>query len=120
MADAALSGLLDKLHTGEQDYVVLTNDYNPTNNLNVVRVKSEIDELNHQIDDRVAGIMAALDSEVKSQKAALDAFTAAVEEAKTNDQAEYFRGMPYWEKKRELERRLDFHRLWLPKLKPKN
>jgi polysaccharide biosynthesis transport protein len=108
--DSALSGLLDKLHAAEQEYVVLTNDYNPTNNLNVVRIQSMIDELDHQIDDRVAGIMAALDSEVKSQKAALDAFTAAVEEAKAKDQAEYLRGMPYWEKKRELERTLDFHK----------
>jgi capsular exopolysaccharide synthesis family protein len=114
--DAALSGLLDKLHEAEQRYVVLTNDYNPTNNLNVVRVKSEIDELNHQIDDRVAGIMAALQSEVKSQKAALDAFTAAVEEAKVKDQAEYLRGVPYWEKKRELERRLEFHKLLAAKI----
>ncbi|MFZ1072023.1 MAG: polysaccharide biosynthesis tyrosine autokinase [Verrucomicrobiia bacterium] len=110
-SDSALSGLLDKLHESEQKYVVLTNDYNPNNSLNVVRVQSEIDELNHQIDDRVAGIMAALDSEVKSQKAALDAFTSAVEEAKNRDQAEYLRGMPYWEKKQELERKLDFHKL---------
>ncbi|MGD0251855.1 MAG: polysaccharide biosynthesis tyrosine autokinase [Verrucomicrobiota bacterium] len=115
-SDSALSGLLDKLHQAEQQYVVLTNDYNPTNNLNVVRVQSEIDELNHQIDDRVAGIMAALDSEVKAQKAALDAFTTAVEEAKGKDQAEYLRGLPYWEKKRELERRQDFYRLLAAKI----
>ena len=98
----------------------MTNDYNPTNNLNVVRVQSEIDELNHQIDDRVAGIMAALDSEVKSQKAALDAFTTAVEEAKARDQAEYLRGMPYWEKKRELERAQDFHKMLAIKIETEN
>jgi polysaccharide biosynthesis transport protein len=115
-SDSALSGLLDKLHEAEQQYVVLTNDYNPTNNLNVVRVQSEIDELNHQIDDRVAGIMAALDSEVKSQKAALDAFTTAVEDAKANDQAEALRGLPYWEKKRELENRRQFHSLLADKI----
>ena len=114
--DSALSGLLDKLHEAEQQYVVLTNDYNPTNNLNVVRVQSEIDELNHQIDDRVAGIMAALDSEVKSQKAALDAFTSAVEDAKAKDQAEALRGLPYWEKKRELENRRQFHSLLADKI----
>ena len=61
--------------------------------------------------------MAALDSEVKSQKAALDAFAGAVDEAKTNDQAESLRGMPYWEKKRELEnRRQDFHKLLADKI----
>ena len=58
--DTALTGLLDKLHKAEQEFAALTNDYNPTNNLNVMRVQSEIDELNHQIDDRVAGIMAGL------------------------------------------------------------
>jgi capsular exopolysaccharide synthesis family protein len=119
-SDTALSGLLDKLHVAEQDYVVLTNDYNPTNNFSVVRVQSEIDELNHQIDDRVAGIMAALNSEVKSQKAALDAFTTAMEEAKARDQAEFLKGLPYWEKKRELERAQDFHRMLAIKIETEN
>ena len=119
-SDLALSGLLDKLHEAEQNFAVMTNDYNPTNNLSVVRVQSMIDELNHQINDRVAGIMAALDSEVKSQKAALDEFTAAVEEAKVRDNAEYLRGMPYWEKKRELERAQDFHRMLAMKIETEN
>ncbi|HXR03832.1 MAG TPA: polysaccharide biosynthesis tyrosine autokinase [Verrucomicrobiae bacterium] len=114
--DSSLSGLLDKLNTAKQEYVVLTNDYNPTNNMNPVRVRSEIDELNHQVDDRVAGIMAALDSQVKSQKAALDAITNAVEDAKANDQAEALRGLPYWEKKRELENRRQFHSLLADKI----
>ena len=43
---------------------------------NVIRVQSLIDELNREIDDRVAGIMAGLDSQVSSKKAALDALTA--------------------------------------------
>ncbi|MGD0744771.1 MAG: polysaccharide biosynthesis tyrosine autokinase [Verrucomicrobiota bacterium] len=114
--DPALSGLLEKLHGYEQQYVAMTNDYNPTNNLNVVRIQSVLDELNREIDARVAGIMAALDTQVKSQKAALDAITAAVDEAKTRDQEEYRRGLPYWEKKRELERRQDFHRMLSAKI----
>lgn len=114
--DPALSGLLDKLHTDEQRFVVLTNDFNPTNNVVVSRVQSEIDELNHQIDDRVAGIMAALQSEAKSQEAALDVFTAAVEEAKAKDQAEYLRGLPYWEKKRELESKRALHNVLAAKI----
>ncbi len=116
ISDSALSGLLDKLHEAQQQYVVLTNDYNPTNNLSVIRVKSMIDTLNHQIDDRVAGIMAGIDSKVKAQKAALDALTSAVEDAKTKDQAEALRGLPYWEKKRELENRRQFHNLLADKI----
>ena len=115
-SDSALAGLLDKLHESKQQYVILTNDYNPNNSPNVARVQSEIDELNHQIDNRVGGIMAALDSEVKSQKAALDAITIAVEDAKANDQAEALRGLPYWEKKRELENRRQFHTLLADKI----
>ena len=113
--DAALTGLLDKLHEAQQQYVILTNDY-PTNSLNVVRVQSMIDELNHQIDDRVAGIMVGIDSKVKSQKASLDAITGMVEDAKTNDAAEALRGLPYWEKKRELENRRQFHTLLADKI----
>lgn len=114
--DPALPGLLDKLHTAEQQYVVLTNDYNETNSLNVVRVQSEIDKLNQQIDNRVAGIMAALATQVKSQKAAVDAISNAVEEAKTKDSAEALRGLPYWEQKRELENRRQFHNLLADKI----
>ena len=115
-SDPALSGLLDKLNEAEQRFVVLTNDYNPNNTLTVGRVKSEIDELNHEIDNRVAGIMAGLDSDVKSQKAVLDTITNSVEEAKAKDQAEYLRGMPYWEKKRELESKWDFHKALAAKI----
>jgi len=114
--DSALSGLLDKLNEAKQRFVVLTNDYNPNNNIAVGRVKSEIDELNNEVDDRVAGIMAGLDSDVKSQKAALDTITNSVEEAKSKDQAEYLRGMPYWEKKRELESKWDFHKALAAKI----
>jgi len=116
ITDPALPGLLDKLHTAEQEYVVLTNDYNPTNNLNVVRVQSEIDKLNEQIDNRVGGIMAALDSQVKSQKAAVDAITASLEDAKTQDQAEVLRSQPYWEAKQDLANRRQFHNLLADKI----
>jgi capsular exopolysaccharide synthesis family protein len=108
-ADSALSDLLSKLYDCQQKLVVFTNDYSPTN-LVIARVQSLVEELNHQIDDRIAGIMASLENEVKSQKAALDAFTAAVEDAKIKDQVEAIRGQPYWEEKRKLGRLLEFHK----------
>ena len=79
--DPTLSDLLSKLNTAEQSYVSLTNDYSLANP-NVIRIQSMIDELNQQIDDRVSGIMAALNNQVQSQKAALDKLTEAVNEAK--------------------------------------
>ena len=108
--DAALSELLSKLHEAEQTFVTLTNDYSPAD-LHITRVQSMIDELNRQIDARVAGIMASLENQVQSEKAALDSLTASVEAAKEKDQTDFTKGQPYWEKKRELGEKIEFHRL---------
>jgi capsular exopolysaccharide synthesis family protein len=111
----ALSGLLEKLHEAQQKFVTLTNDYSPANP-DVTRVQSLIDELNHQIDDTVSGIMASLATQVKSEKAALDGLTEAVGEAKQKDQEEATIGQPYWEEKRKLENMLEFHKLLASKI----
>jgi len=114
-SDAALSSLLSKLHDTEQKFVTLTNDYS-LENPDVIRVQSLINELNHQVDDTVSGIMAGLASQVKSEKAALDALVEAVNEAKQTDQEEATRGQPYWEEKRRLENMLEFHKLLASKI----
>ena len=108
--DPALSELLNKLHESEQTFVTLTNDYSPAD-LHITRIQSMIDELNHQIDARVAGIMAGLENQVQSEKAALDALTASVETAKDKDQTDFTKGQPYWLVKRELGEKIEFHRL---------
>jgi capsular exopolysaccharide synthesis family protein len=108
--DSALSDLLNKLHESEQNFVTLTNDYSPAD-LHITRVQSLIDELNRQIDARVAGIMAGLENQVQSEKAALDALTASVETAKEKDQTDFTKGQPYWLAKRELGEKIEFHRL---------
>jgi succinoglycan biosynthesis transport protein ExoP len=108
--DVALSDLLNKLHESEQTFVTLTNDYSPAD-LHITRVQSMIDELNRQIDARVAGIMAGLENQDQSEKAALDSLTASVETAKEKDQLDFSKGQPYWEKKRELGDKIEFHKL---------
>jgi capsular exopolysaccharide synthesis family protein len=108
--DSALTELLNKLHEAEQTFVTLTNDYSPAD-LHITRVQSMIDELNRQINARVAGIMAGLDNQVQSEKAALDALTASVETAKDKDQTDFSKGQPYWLAKRELGEKIEFHRL---------
>jgi len=110
LPDATLSDLLSKLNTAEQSYVSLTNDYSLANP-NVIRIQAMIDELNQQIDNRVGGIMAALNNQVQSQKAALDKLTETVNDAKQRDLDEAMHSQPYWEAKRKLETMLDFHRL---------
>ena len=67
--------------------------------------------MNRQINARVAGLMAGLENQAQSEKVQLDKLTTSLDEAKANDQAEGDRGQPYWDKKRELSNRLEFHKL---------
>jgi len=107
--DQMLSDLLGKLNAAQQTYATYTNDYSLAD-LHITRVESTINELKSEIDLRVVGIMRALDSEVKSKKAAVDALTASVEQAKLNDQQEQERGQPYWDEKRHLENLQEFNK----------
>jgi capsular exopolysaccharide synthesis family protein len=113
--DSALNDLLTKLHEAKQSFVSLTNDY-ASADLHITRVQSLMDELNRQINDRVNGIMAGIENQLESEKAALDALTASVETAKEKDQAEAIRGQPYWHEKRKLENMIDFHKLLAAKI----
>lgn len=113
--DGTLSSLVDKLNESEQQYVQLTNDY-AINNPAVTRVKSVIDKLNEEIDDRVAGIIFGMETKVASQKASVDALVAQVAEAKQRDQDEATESQPYWDEKRNLERLLDLHKLLFTKI----
>jgi len=114
--DSALSDLLSKLHEAQQRISTLKVDYNETNNLNVVRVQTLIDTLNQQIDARVDGILASLESQVSSKKAALDAITQSVEDAKVQDMAESAKFQPYYNAKRNLEQLRDLHKLLYSKI----
>jgi succinoglycan biosynthesis transport protein ExoP len=113
--DSALSDLLSKLRESEQKFVTLTNDYS-LENPDVIRVQSLIVELNQQIDARVAGMMAAMTTGVKSQKAVFEALSTEVESAKTSDQQEAEISQPYWEAKRDLDSKVDFHKLLAAKI----
>ena len=113
--DGALAELLNKLHEAKQTFVTLTNDYSPAD-LHITRLQSLIEELNHQIDARVAGIMASLENQEQSEKAALDALTASVETAKEKDQTDFIKGQPYWQEKRKLGNLIEFHKLLAVKI----
>ena len=113
--DPALAELLTKLHEAEQNFVTLTNDYSPAD-LHITRIQSLINKLNSQVDARVAGIMAGLENQVQSEKAALDALTASVETAKDKDQTDFIKGQPYWLAKRELGDKIEFHKLLAAKI----
>jgi len=107
--DQMLSDLLGKLNVAQQQYATYTNDYSLAD-LHITRVESTINELKNEIDLRVIGIMRALESEVKSKKAAVDGLKDSVEQAKLNDQQEQERGQPYWDEKRHLENLQEFNK----------
>jgi len=113
--DSALVDLLGKLHEAQQKIATLKIDYT-TNDLNVTRVQSLIDTLNQQIDDRVTGILSSLESQVSSKKAALDALSQSVEDAKKNDMLESAKNQPYYDAKRNLEQLRDLHKLLYSKI----
>ncbi len=115
VSDSELGALLGKLHESQETYVTKTNDYS-LSNIEVVRVQSMITQLNHEIDERVVGIMAGLDSKVKATKAALDALTAKVDEAKQKDQEAATANQPYYDAQRELQQKLGMHTLLYSKL----
>ena len=108
--DQNLQTLLDKLHESQQQFSVLTNDYSLTNVV-VLRVQSEIDTLNQQVNDRVVGLVAGISSKVDSQRAALDEITREVNDAKNKDLADSAKNQPYYDAKRELDQLNEQHRL---------
>ena len=108
--DGTLSGLLDKLHESEQSFVTMTNDYS-LDHPNVIRVQSMINQVNKQVDDRIAGIMIGIENKLNTEKAALDTLIQEVDLSTKKDQDEAERGQPYWEEKRKLANLEDYHRL---------
>ncbi len=114
-ADSQLEDLVNKSHEAEQRFAVATNDYSLTNVV-VLRIKSELDALNGQIDARVIGAMAGITSKVNSQKAALDEITREVEAAKSQDLANSATNAPYYNAKLELEQLRDQQRLFAAKI----
>ena len=107
--DSTLTGLLDRLHEAQQAYASKTNDYSLANP-EVIRLQSTIDEVNRQINDRVDGIMAGLENNLNTEKAALDTLKSEVDDAIQKDRDESVRSQPYWEAKRALANLVDFHK----------
>ena len=113
--DGRLSELLGKLSESQQKMVTMTNDFASTNYA-VIRIQSLIDELNGEIDKRVAGILIGLESEVNQKKAALESLTQTVEETKQKDMTEAVKNQPYYELKRKLTDMQDLHKLVYSKI----
>ena len=113
--DSTLTELLNNLNAAQQELAKLKSDYS-AQHPDVIRIQSLVDELNREVDERVAGIMAGLANSVESEKASVDSLTATLQEAKQKDQEEAIRGQPYWEAKRTLENMQDFDKILAAKI----
>ena len=113
--DTTLTQLLNDLDDAQQKLATLKSDYS-SQHPDVIRIQNLVDELNHEVDDRVGGIMAGLANNVSAQKAALDSLGTDVEDARKKDQEEVTRGQPYWEEKRKLEDLVDLHKVLYAKI----
>ena len=100
--DAMLSAYIEHLGTAEQQLVGLTKDYGPQH-AEVVKVKSQIEDLHNRIKTRVEGIMLGLDARVLSLSNSLDSLKEEVATAMTNDVERANRSQPYFEAKRNVE-----------------
>ena len=103
--DATLSDLLGKLYDAQQKYATLTNDY-ALSSVEVMRVTALINVLNQQIDDRVAGLMAGMESQAAAAKAAADERASQIQKAKASPETR-----SYWDAKQELEQLRESHKL---------
>jgi uncharacterized protein involved in exopolysaccharide biosynthesis len=100
-ADGALSDLVTQLHEAERNLAsALTN----AENSKATRLNSLIGQLNQQVDERVAGIMAGLGTQMASLRASLDLMSSKVRAAKLEESAKLFA-----EKKQTLDEMLQAH-----------
>ena len=100
--DSALSDLLSQYREAQRGLTSKLVDLG-TNNVEVQRTQQLIDKLNQQIDERVAGAMKSIETQVSAKKASVDVLVQKVEEARTNDTAMAIKYQPYYNEKQKKE-----------------
>jgi len=100
--DQTLTTLVQDKSLAEQSLIVRQKDYG-VEHPEVVKLRSQLDDLKTKIDNQVDGILLGLDSRVSALREQLNKLKNEVEKAKTNDIATARRTQPYWDAKRELD-----------------
>jgi succinoglycan biosynthesis transport protein ExoP len=113
--DSTLNDLISKLGEANQE-LARNKIYYSTNNDKVATVQSLVDELNREIDARVTGIMAGLNSQVLAKKVGLDTVTTLLDDAKSNDAEAFAKNQPYYEARTLEDQLKEQHRLLSLKL----
>jgi uncharacterized protein involved in exopolysaccharide biosynthesis len=108
--DAVLSSYVEHLGAAEQQLVGLNLDFGPQH-AEVIKVKSQIEDLHSRISNRADGVMLGLEARVLSLSNSLDSLNHEIALAITNDVVRLNQSRPYFEAKRNLEELQRFRQL---------
>ncbi len=100
--DMILNSLIEQKTLCEQALIAKQRDFGGEHS-EVVKLKSQLEDLKSKIDNQVDGILLGLESRVSAVKEQLKKLTDEVEKAKAQDIATAKEIKPYWEAKRQLE-----------------
>ena len=108
--DTMLTAFLEHLSTAELQLVSLTKELGPQN-IEIIKLKSEIEALHARIKARVEGVMLGLETRALSLSNSLDNLVKEVGQATTNDVIRANQTRPYFEAKRNLEELQHFRQI---------
>jgi beta-lactamase regulating signal transducer with metallopeptidase domain/uncharacterized protein involved in exopolysaccharide biosynthesis len=105
--DQMLNSLLQEKTLSEQALIAKRNEFGEQNP-DVVRIRSQVEDLRAKINDQVEGILLGMETRWTSESEQLKKLKEEVEKAKANDIASAKRAQPYWEAKRRLDEQQRF------------
>jgi beta-lactamase regulating signal transducer with metallopeptidase domain/uncharacterized protein involved in exopolysaccharide biosynthesis len=117
--DPILNGLLEQKTLCEQALIVKQHEFG-AEHPEIVKLKSQLEDLKTRIDSQVDGILLGLDSRVSAVKEQVKKLTDEVEKAKARDIATAKETQPFWEAKRKLEELQRFSQVLAMKVASEN
>jgi uncharacterized protein involved in exopolysaccharide biosynthesis len=99
--DPVLTALLEQKNLAEQSLIAKQKEFG-SEHPEVVKTRSQVEDIKSKINEQVDGIMLGLDSRVSAAREQLKRLNEEVEMAKQNDIATVRKAKPYFEAKREL------------------
>ncbi|PYJ00835.1 MAG: hypothetical protein DME25_19675, partial [Verrucomicrobia bacterium] len=115
VSDTLLSSLLEQMAVAGQSLVVRQKEYGP-GHAEIIKLKSQIEDLQDRITKRVAGILTSLEARAAAVETNLVLLQAEVDKATANDLDNARRWRPYFDKKRELEELQRFRQILTMKI----
>ena len=113
--DPTLTELINELNAADQKFKSLGQDISEKHP-EYIRITEQQKLLDVKIDNRVAGILKRLETQVAMLKSEIDSLVESVETAREQDQKKLTESRPYYDEKRKLEDMIDFRRLLTRKM----